>query len=69
MTILPPMSADEAEDRTEWTAWGQISGKERARRKVLMERTLAHRNEQDPIGITTAELIREARAERYGEDA
>jgi hypothetical protein len=32
-------------------------------------RTLAHRDQQPPLGITSAELIREARAEAYGDDA
>lgn len=43
-------------DETEWE-----------RRGVLMERALAVRAKQQPLGITTAELIREIRAERYGE--
>jgi len=42
---------------------------ERVSRTVLAERTLTHRNQQAPLGSTTAELIREARAEAYGDDA
>lgn len=48
-------------------AGGQISDEERARRTALVERTLANRNRQAPLGISTAELIREMRKERYGE--
>jgi hypothetical protein len=42
---------------------------ERAFRKELVARTLADRDQQPPLGITSAELIREARAEAYGDDA
>jgi len=38
-----------------------------ARRREIGRRALAARAKQKPLGITTAELIREARAERYGE--
>jgi hypothetical protein len=40
---------------------------ERARRDDLVARTLVARNRQRPLGISTAELIREVRSERYGE--
>jgi hypothetical protein len=46
----------------------EITEEERAFRKALVARTLAHRDEQEPLGITSAELIREARAEAYGDD-
>ena len=47
----------------------EFTEEERTFRKALVGRTLAHRDEQPPLGITTAELIREARAEAYGDDA
>ncbi|MGI8855869.1 MAG: hypothetical protein ACR2JW_08970 [Thermomicrobiales bacterium] len=46
----------------------KITEEERAFRKELMARTLAHRDQQPPLGITSAELIREARAEAHGDD-
>lgn len=49
------------------SAGGVLSDEERAWRKALVERTLALRNSQPPLGISTAELIRETCAERYGE--
>lgn len=45
---------------------GTVEG-EIAVRRALMKRTLANRDRQQPLGITTAQLIREARAERFGE--
>ena len=39
---------------------------ELAWRRSLVDRTLAHRNEQQPLGITTAQLIREGRGESSG---
>jgi len=47
----------------------EITEEERAFRKALVARTLARRNEQEPLGVTSAELIREARAEAYGDDS
>lgn len=44
----------------------EFTGEERAFRKALVERTLTHRDQQPPLDITTAELIRESRAEAYG---
>ena len=41
----------------------EFTEEERAFRKELVARTLAHRDQQPPLGITSAELIREARAE------
>ncbi|MGI8552342.1 MAG: hypothetical protein ACR2PL_16380 [Dehalococcoidia bacterium] len=45
---------------------GPFTEEERARRVALMEQTLADRNRQQPLGITTAELIREGRGEADG---
>lgn len=59
---------DEESDRLT-IQFPEFTEEERAFRKALMERTLARRNQQPPLGITTAELIREARAEAYGDDA
>jgi hypothetical protein len=44
-----------------------ITEEERATRRAIMERALANRARQAPLGISTAELIREMRTERYGE--
>ncbi|MGI8552344.1 MAG: hypothetical protein ACR2PL_16390 [Dehalococcoidia bacterium] len=45
----------------------QDSPSERARREELRKEALAIRGQQEPLGITTAELIREARGERQGD--
>lgn len=42
---------------------GDIDDARRAWRGALMARTLAHRDAQPPLGITTAQLIRESRGE------
>jgi len=44
-----------------------LSEQERAWRRALVERTRAHRDSQPPLGISTDQLIRETRAERYGD--
>ncbi len=59
---------DEESDRL-FIQFPEFTGEERAFRKALAERTLAHRDQQQPLGITTAELIHEARAEAYGDGA
>lgn len=59
---------DEESDRL-FIQFPEFTEEERAFRKTLAERTLAHRDQQSPLGITTTELIREARAEAYGDDA
>ncbi len=47
----------------------EFTEEERAFREALVKRTRARRDRQPPLGITSAELIREARAEAYGNDA
>jgi len=44
-----------------------LTEEELAWRKALVERTRALRDSQSPLGISTDELIRQVRAERYGE--
>jgi hypothetical protein len=58
---------DEESDRLS-IRFPEFTAEERALRKALVERTLAHRDRQPPLGITTAELIHEARVEAYGDD-
>ncbi|MDQ6831926.1 MAG: hypothetical protein M3008_00880 [Chloroflexota bacterium] len=59
---------DEESDRLS-IQFPDFTEEEHAFRKTLMERTFAHRNQQPPLGITTAELIHEAREETYGDNA
>lgn len=51
---LVPLKYDDEGDEVAW-------------RRAFQARVLALRNAQNPLGITTAELIREARAENDGE--
>jgi len=44
-----------------------LSEEELAWRKALVARTRALRDSQPPLGISTDALIRQTRAERYGE--
>lgn len=53
---------DEESDRL-FIQFPEFTEEEHAFRKALAERTLAHRNQQPPLDITTAELIHAARAE------
>jgi hypothetical protein len=46
-----------------------ISEAERAFRMELAERIRANRDAQRPLGIPADQLVREARAEAYGDDA
>lgn len=46
---------------------GTLTDEERAWRKALVERTRAHRDRQPPLGISSDQLVRETRAEHYGE--
>jgi len=59
---------DEESDRLS-IQFPEFTEEEHAFRKTWMERTFAHRDQQPPFGITTAELICEAREEAYGDNA
>jgi hypothetical protein len=40
-----------------------LTSEEKTRRRALTERALAIRDQQEPLGVTTAELVREARGD------
>jgi hypothetical protein len=62
------ITVDTSEERDSQSVASPLDAKEYAFRKRLMERMIARRNRQVPLDIHTDQLVREARAEAYGDE-